>query len=195
MKTALAVCLAAALLTVPTYAAEPPAKAPAAAPTGAPKITVQEAINVGLALRRLTSYVATENGKPIMNGGQPVLMAYGSDRPSPYRFGGDVLFAMSVNLQQADLALKNFQETTTALTKQVYGSAEKKAEADKADQDPLRATYSAELEKAFVADSRTLMVKIKRSSLCLEVAAPKCDQANPIPLDVLSLLLPIIERD
>jgi hypothetical protein len=211
MKTALALCLVAAL-AAPALAAEPVPVNPGGgslyapplsmafdprAPSGALKLTVHEAINVGNALRRLSTYVVVDkDGKPVMgSNNQPVMMAYGEGRPSPYRFGGDVFFAMSVDLQQSDVAVKNFQDATAALVKQYYGSPEKRAEAAKADVDPKKGPFEAELEKAFVGDSRTLMVRIKRSDLCLSAAPPKCDQANPIPLDVLSSLLPIIDRD
>jgi hypothetical protein len=161
------------------FSAEPPKAAKASS------LTVAQVTGVGQALRRLTYYVSV--GKE----GQIANVPYGPDRPTPYRFGGDVMFAMSVDLQQSDIVLKAYQDAHAALIKQHYGSADKLPK--EGEPDPKREAFLADMDKAFTAPSSALMVRIKREDLCLDVT-PKCPQANPIPLDVLMLLLPIVDQ-
>lgn len=181
MKNMIAALLTAALAT--TALAESP-------PVPKDKqITVAQATLVGNALRRLTYYSQITRGADGKD--QVANIPFSQDHPSPYKFSGDVLFAMSVDLQQSDIVAKSYQEAYSALIKQVYGALDKqpKPEAD----DPKRGDFNDQAERIFQAPSGALMVKIKRDDLCLDVTS-KCTQANPIPVDVLSALLPIIDR-
>lgn len=143
---------------------------------GAPKdkpITVGELINVGNALRQLKTYNALDkDGKSIS---------------LPYRFSGETLFAMSIDTQAADAAMKAYQEAHDALIRQLSDGK------DKVSDDKL-AEYKIQAEKMFNAPSGALLSYIKRESLCLDIAPPACPVANPIPIDVLTLMLPIIRQ-
>lgn len=176
--------LAVALLATPAVAAEPK-------PSSNPSLTVGEAIGVGNALRRLAAYTILSKDKDGKD--QPVSIPFSPEHPSPYRFSGDVLFAMSINIQQADIAQRAFQETFSALVKQIYGGADKVPKVG--EPDPKAPEFQEQSQKILGAKSGALMAWIKRSDLCLGVKPPRCEAANPIPVDVLSALLPIIERD
>lgn len=156
-----------------------------------PSLTVAEAIGVGAALRRLTYYTVLMKDKDGKEA--PANLSYGPDRPSPYKFDGDVLFAISVNIQQADLAQRTLQESMTALIKQVYGASDKVPKPG--EPDSKGSEFSEQAAKIMAAQSGVLMAWIKKSDLCLSAKPPKCEAANPIPADVLSGMLPVIDRE
>lgn len=149
-----------------------------------PELTITEVIQAGQAMRQL--------GK--------------------FRFPPEVLMDMAVNIQQADLVQKAYQDAVQALVRQTYGSQEAYSDLQVRVQADLRkvelgqikpedrtmdkkaAALNEEIEKMAASPARSLLSRIKRSDLCLEKAEPRCRDENAIPVDVLRGLLPLVDK-
>ena len=195
----------AVLLTAAAAAAA--AGEPAAAPCtlGSPcgiteqkQITVSDVVNLRAVISILSA--KDKDGKPL------------------YRFQGDVLMSFAAALQQAELQFRAYQETYRTIVAQVYGGERAanelaakinaaNAQNEKAKIDPKIAAVdvpvdehsgelTAQLNKAFNAPSpfAAFIPRIKKDDLCLTAKEPACPVANPITVDVLTLLLPMIDR-
>lgn len=153
------------------------------------KLTVNDVNNIGNALRSLSTYPTLDANKNLVRLPHPT---------GTYRFSGAVLFSIAMNLKRIDEVVTAFQETHRSMTKQVYGdetaeilAADPKRQAEAAKK---QAELQFQIDKAAKAPAGIEMTKIKEKDLCLDAAPPACPQANPIPIDVLTLMLPIIER-
>lgn len=200
MTRLLTLAFAAAFSTA-ALAAEPP-KSPD--PTGA--MTVLQVLNIGQSLRQLGTY-RDNTGKEVK---------------VDFRFSGDMLFDISVNVAASDLVQRNVETTRNELVKRIIGddsnalnaaeaAAAKerdpaKQAAMRADLAPLQAKVQKELnevneemQKVYDKPAGALLVRFKRASFCVDAKpdgspAVGCQAVNVIPPSILAPLMAITDR-
>jgi hypothetical protein len=158
--------------------------------------TVAEMIGAGVALRELSA--KDKDGKPL------------------YHFQSSVMFDLLTDEQQADLVQKLYADSYKALVDRVYGGQKavndviakvnecitqnKNAEKDPkvmavvCPVDAHADEFTAEMKKVQDKPAPGTIVKIKKTDLCLAAHDPECPVANPITIETLKQLWPILEK-
>jgi hypothetical protein len=143
------------------------------------ELTVSQVIGIGSALRALAHPYLTQDKS-------------GNQISLTYKFSGDALMTMASDLQVSDSVSNNFQKSYRQLVNQTFGAIDPKT-IDGMPMDSKKAKFLEDLEKMVNSNASVNLLHINKKDLCLD-AKNDCDSANPIPVDVLSLLEPIIDR-
>ena len=167
------IIIAAALfaLAVPAFA-----QAPAAKPHDDSKLTVRQVIGLMNGLKMLDTAPTGQlnrDGTPVMG-------------PTGFKFSGETLLTIAIDLNHATETFTNYQIATNALVKQLSKGGAVVPE-DK------RGEYLEQDTKMGNQESGILLSHINVEDLCLEVKQPKCPDKNAIPGSTLSLLVPILD--
>lgn len=128
-------------------------------------ITVEQATNIGAALRQLDKYERA--GKD------------GKTETAWYTFSSDVRFVIAVDIDVAQRVTAQLQMANNKIVQQFAGGGSKVP-------DDKMGAYNVELRKVLDASCRCTFTRIKRGDLNLD--------KNPIPPSVLALLLPIVDQ-
>lgn len=155
----------------------------ARAQEAAKSLTVEQAIGVGEGIRDLSSR-ATETGARV-----PL-------PPGTVKLPPRVTYQLATAAQKIESVRKSYEETTRAAIRDQFGEENPSAVAA----DPKRAAeyqkknsaFQEEIRKALSLPSGAEIKTIRQSDLCLEAKPPECPQANPISVDTLTLLMPIV---
>ena len=128
-------------------------------------ITIDQAIGVMRALGQLDRYeVQDKDGKAVS---------------IPYKFSGALRYLIASDLDLATTAARQYQTAVNALVMQISGGGNKVP-------DELLPKFNEENNKLLAAPAGVILRKIKLDDLKLD--------ENPIPVSVLSVLMPIIEK-
>jgi hypothetical protein len=171
-KTMLAIAITAAALTI--------ARAEDAKP-----LTVEQAVGVGEGLRDLSTRKNDQGQRAPLPSGV-------------VRLNGRVLMQLAIAQQQTDTVLRAYQEATQTSLKNAFGDESPTAVlADPkraAEYQTKNAAFQESVKKALAAPSGVSVRTVTPADLCHEAAPPACPQANPISVETLTLLMPILDQ-
>ena len=174
----------------PAAAQNVPAPIPAPAPAAPAKVlTVSDVIGIANAIGQLDAH-PTGNTDRLGN----ALTA-----PNNFHFNGITLMTLGRDLERGRDIYNAYTAATSKLVAEI--DSERQALPKGTPQDKINdftneknAALNAEQQKMLATSAVVNLDHIKFTDLCLEAKPPECPIANEIPISILSLLDPIIDK-